>query len=357
MGHVQHFAEPWTHLSSAPPDGTALSRAERELYELFTAHAITAGYTVSLPRRHHAANAEFGLIGAEHMTQEALIKIWDEHGEIIFAYCHLFHLCATALPVSPHLRILTERQREALELVMMGGVNYYTGQRLDMQAIAAAAKRVGARCGFDLAHALGNVPMKLHDWGVDFACWCSYKYLNSGPGAVSGVFIHEAHLGQTDIPRFEGWWGHDKARRFLMEPDFHPIASAEAWQLSNAPVLNMAVHAVALNLFLKAGIDNLRERGDRLTAYLQAAIEDVASSTGAKLEVITPPNPADRGSQISMLAHGFGKELFDSLTSQGVVADWREPHVIRMAPVPLYNSFADLARFHAILHHSIQQSI
>lgn len=250
-----------------------------------------------------------------------------------------------------------EEAGEALELVMMGGVNYYTGQRLDMQAIAAAAKRVGARCGFDLAHALGNVPMKLHDWGVDFACWCSYKYLNSGPGAVSGVFIHEAHLGQTDIPRFEGWWGHDKARRFLMEPDFHPIASAEAWQLSNAPVLNMAVHAVALNLFLEAGIDNLRERGDRLTAYLQAAIEDVASSTGAKLEVITPPNPADRGSQISMLAHGFGKELFDSLTTQGVVADWREPHVIRMAPVPLYNSFADLARFHAILHHSIQQSI
>lgn len=242
---------------------------------------------------------------------------------------------------------------DELALVMMGGVNYYTGQRLDMPAIAEAAHGVGALCGFDLAHAMGNVPMALHDWGVDFACWCSYKYLNSGPGAVSGIFVHERHLGLADIPRFEGWWGHDKARRFLMEPDFQPIPTAEAWQLSNAPVLNMAVHAVALALFLEAGIGALRERGDRLTAYLEAAIHDIAHRTGAELEIITPADPAQRGCQISLLAHGFGKQLFDDLSAAGVVADWREPNAIRMAPVPLYNSFSDLARFHAILHRCI----
>ena len=245
---------------------------------------------------------------------------------------------------------------DELALVMMGGVNYYTGQRLDMRTITAAAAEVGALCGFDLAHAMGNVPMSLHEWGVDFACWCSYKYLNSGPGAVSGIYVHERHLGLTDIPRFEGWWGHDKKRRFLMEPDFHPIATAEAWQLSNAPVLNMAVHAVALDQFLEAGIDALRERGDRLTAYLEAAIHDVAERTGAELEIITPTEVDQRGSQISLLAHGFGRQLFDDLTAAGVVADWREPNVIRMAPVPLYNSFSDLARFHAILQHCILKS-
>lgn len=245
---------------------------------------------------------------------------------------------------------------DELALVMIGGVNYYTGQRMDMRAIAAAAHRVGAFCGFDLAHAMGNVPMSLHDWGVDFACWCSYKYLNSGPGAVSGIFVHERHLGLADIPRFEGWWGHDKSRRFLMEPDFHPIDTAEAWQLSNAPVFNMAIHFVALDHFLQAGIETLRERGDRLTAYLEAAIHDVAEKTGARLEIITPRDPVQRGCQISLFAHGFGKQLFDALTAAGVVADWREPNVIRMAPVPMYNSFEDLARFHAILQHAIQNS-
>lgn len=254
---------------------------------------------------------------------------------------------------------ILEAIREAgdeLALVMIGGVNYYTGQRMDMASITAETHAVGALCGFDLAHAMGNVPMSLHDWGVDFACWCSYKYLNSGPGAVSGIYVHERHLGLADIPRFEGWWGHDKERRFLMEPDFHPIPTAEAWQLSNAPVLNMAVHGVALEQFLEAGIGHLRQRGDRLTAYLEAAIQDVARATGSHLEIITPVEPAERGSQISLFAHGFGKQLFDDLTAAGVVADWREPNVIRMAPVPMYNSFEDLARFHAILQHCITKS-
>ncbi|MGB1075584.1 MAG: kynureninase [Flavobacteriales bacterium] len=247
---------------------------------------------------------------------------------------------------------IEEAIREAgdtLATVMMGGVNYYSGARLDMERITAAAHSVGAHCGFDLAHAMGNVPLSLHEWGVDFACWCSYKYLNSGPGAVSGVFVHENHVGDPDIPRFNGWWGHNAERRFLMEEQFDAMPSAEAWQMSNAPILNMAVHKVALDLFLAAGISALRERGDRLTHYLEQAIADAANQTQTQLEVITPSNPAERGCQLSVVAHGFGRPLFDALTQAGVVADWREPNVIRMAPVPLYNSFEDISRFHAIL--------
>lgn len=243
---------------------------------------------------------------------------------------------------------------DSLALVMMGGVHYFTGERLDMARITAAAHAAGAECGFDLAHAMGNVPLALHDWGVDFACWCSYKYLNSGPGAVSGIFVHARHHARTDLPRFEGWWGHRADRRFLMEPDFVSMGTAEAWQLSNAPVFNMAIHKVSLDLFLEAGLPALRERGDRLTAYLEAAIDDAARVTGAHLEIITPRQPERRGSQLSMVAHGFGRTLFDALTARGVVADWREPNAIRMAPVPLYNSFSDIARFHNLLISCIE---
>ena len=243
--------------------------------------------------------------------------------------------------------VLTESGEE-IALVLMGGVHYFSGQLLDMERITRAAHEAGAYCGFDLAHAMGNVVLELHDWKVDFACWCSYKYLNSGPGAVAGAFIHEQHTQRDDLPRFEGWWGHDAQRRFLMEPKFESMGTAEAWQMSNAPVFNMAVHAVALDLFLEAGLPALRERGDRLTAYLERAIHDVAMQNGVTLEVITPSSPERRGSQLSVIAHGYGKDLFDQLTEKGVVADWREPNAIRMAPVPLYNSFEDIARFHAI---------
>lgn len=239
-------------------------------------------------------------------------------------------------------------QGEEIALVLMGGVHYFSGQLLDMRRITEAAHSAGAFCGFDLAHAVGNVVLKLHDWKVDFACWCSYKYLNSGPGAVAGAFIHEQHSAGDNLPRFEGWWGHDAKKRFLMESKFESMGTAEAWQMSNAPVLNMAVHAAALDQFLEAGLPRLRERGNRLTSYLERAIRDVAYQNRANLEVITPSQLDRRGSQISVIAHGYGKKLFDELTKQGVIADWREPNAIRMAPVPLYNTFEDIARFHAI---------
>lgn len=237
---------------------------------------------------------------------------------------------------------------EELALVCFGGVNFYTGQAFDMAAITQAAHAVGATAGFDLAHAAGNLHLKLHDWNVDFACWCSYKYLNSGPGSVAGAFVHQRHLGKQ-LPLFAGWWGHDKNERFKMERTFKPMPTVEAWQVSNAPVFSMAVHRVALEQFDRAGIANLRAKSEQLTAYLTFIIAEVAQHTGTHLEVITPNDPMQRGCQLSILAHGHGKALFNRITERGVVTDWREPNVIRMAPVPLYNSFEDVYRFGQIL--------
>jgi kynureninase len=235
-----------------------------------------------------------------------------------------------------------------LALVCFGGVNFYTGQAFEMAAITKAAHGVGANVGFDLAHAAGNLHLKLHDWNMDFACWCSYKYLNSGPGSVAGAFVHQRHLGK-DLPLFAGWWGHDKAERFKMERTFRPMPTAEAWQVSNAPVFSMAVHRVALEQFDRAGIARLRAKSEQLTGYLAFIIAEVAKDTDTDLEVTTPNDPAQRGCQLSVLAHGHGKALFNRLTERGVVADWREPNVIRVAPVPMYNSFEDVHRFGEIL--------
>ncbi len=237
---------------------------------------------------------------------------------------------------------------DELALVCFGGVNFYTGQAFDMAAITKATHAVGAVAGFDLAHAAGNLHLKLHDWNADFACWCSYKYLNSGPGSVAGVFVHQRHLG-TNLPLFAGWWGHDKAERFKMDRTFKPMPTAEAWQVSNAPVFSMAVHRVALEQFDRAGIANLRSKSEQLTGYLEFIVSEVAKATNTELEIITPGDPVQRGAQLSILAHGHGKGLFDELTSLGVVADWREPNVIRIAPVPMYNSFEDVWRFGQVL--------
>ena len=241
---------------------------------------------------------------------------------------------------------------DELALVCFGGVNFYTGQAFDMPAITKAAHTVGAIAGFDLAHAAGNLKLELHAWNADFACWCSYKYLNSGPGSVAGAFVHERHLGKG-LPLFAGWWGHDKKDRFKMERTFKPMPTAEAWQVSNAPVLSMAVHRVALEQFDRAGMDRLRAKSEQLTGYLAFIIDTVAKQTNTNLEVVTPMDPAQRGAQLSVLAHGKGRGLFDALTARGVIADWREPNVIRMAPVPMYNSFEDVYRFGSILKEAL----
>ena len=243
---------------------------------------------------------------------------------------------------------------DELALVCFGGVNFYTGQAFDMAAITKAAHGVGAIAGFDLAHAAGNIVIKLHEWNADFACWCSYKYLNSGPGSVASVFVHERHLGKG-LPLFAGWWGHDKRERFKMERTFKPMPTAEAWQVSNAPVFSMAVHRVTLEQFDRAGMDRLRAKSEQLTGYLEFVIDAVDEETNTHLEIITPSDPKQRGCQLSVLAHGKGRDLFDALTKRGVIADWREPNVIRMAPVPMYNSFEDVYRFGVILQECLSK--
>jgi len=242
---------------------------------------------------------------------------------------------------------------DELALVMMGGINYYTGQVFDMQAITKAGHEAGAIVGFDLAHAAGNVPVKLHDWDMDFAVWCSYKYLNSGPGGTSGVFVHERHANNPDLPRFAGWWGHDASVRFKMEKGFIPMQGAQGWQLSNAQILPMAVHRASLELFDEAGMDNLRVKSEKLTGYLEYLIKDVHVGKDV-LEMITPTDPMARGCQISILVKKDARELFNKLMEAGIIVDYREPNVIRVAPTPLYNSFEEVYRFSEILHQCLE---
>ena len=239
---------------------------------------------------------------------------------------------------------------DELALVLIGGVNYYNGQVFDMEAITKAGKAVGAFVGWDLAHAAGNIELKLHEWQVDFASWCSYKYMNSGPGNAAGIFVHEHHLNKTDIPRFEGWWGTKKETRFLMKPDFEPIANADAWQLSNPPILSLAPYLASLELFEEVGMASLIAKRDKIVAYLEFVLREIDKEVASSFEVITPK---ERGTQLSVFLHGEGKSLFDYLMRNGVLTDWREPNVIRLAPAPFYCSFEDIFRFGQILKEGI----
>ncbi len=235
---------------------------------------------------------------------------------------------------------------DSLALVMIGGVNYYTGQFFDLENITKAAHSAGAYAGFDLAHAVGNIPLKLHDWDVDFACWCSYKYLNSGPGGVGGAYVHERHGNDPALFRLGGWWGNDEKTRFKMQKGFVPRKGAASWQMSNAPVFNMVAHNASLDIFEKAGINTLREKSTKLTGYMEFLLRQIKH---LPFEIITPTDPSKRGCQLSMLFGDKGREVFDTLTSKGIIADWREPNVIRIAPVPLYNTFEDCYKFYEVL--------
>lgn len=239
-----------------------------------------------------------------------------------------------------------EREGGSIALILMGGVNYYTGQAFDMQAITAAGHKSGCIVGFDLAHAAGNLPLQLHDWDVDFAAWCSYKYLNAGPGGIAGIFVHERHSRAFDLPRFAGWWGHNKETRFLMGPNFAPLAGAEGWQLSNPPIFQLAALRASLEIFDEATMPRLREKSEVLTAYLEFLLKQIDTD---RISLITPGDAADRGCQLSIRVKNADKALFDAVTARGVVADWREPDVIRVAPVPLYNTFGDVYSFAEIL--------
>ncbi len=260
-----------------------------------------------------------------------------------------------------------DQHRDEIALIMMGGVNYYTGQAFDMKAITKAGHRVGAVVGFDLAHAAGNLELRLHDWNVDFAVWCSYKYLNAGPGGIAGAFVHERHACAFDLPRFAGWWGHNKQTRFLMGPNFDPLPGAEGWQLSNPPIFQLAALRASLEIFDEAGISNLRAASVELTGHLECLLKDIEND---RIEVITPADPDARGCQLSIrvrsqaetrplrtvssASEGESPTLFEKITARGVIADWREPDVIRVAPVPLYNTIEDVEGFAAVLKECLK---
>lgn len=285
----------------------------------------------AFPSDHYAMQQQVRFHGFE--PEDAIIQLYPREGE---------HTLRTEDIIAK-----IEFHAEDLALVMMGGVNYYTGQFFDLENITDAGHSVGAMVGFDLAHAAGNVELKLHEWGVDFATWCSYKYLNSSPGGISGVFIHDKYANSPEMPRFAGWWGSDEKERFLMDKKFIPQKGAAGWQMSNAPILAMSAHWAALEIFMEAGMKNLRAKSIQMTNYLEWLINE---SGDLGLEIITPKTVKDRGCQLSLLTKANGKELFKKLQDAGVIADWREPNVIRIAPVPMYNTFEDCFRFVEILN-------
>jgi kynureninase len=245
-----------------------------------------------------------------------------------------------------------EKHRQDLALVFWGGVNYYSGQVFDIKAITQAAHKAGAKAGFDLAHAAGNIKLHLHDWEVDFASWCSYKYLNSGPGAIAGAFIHTRYHTDIAINRFAGWWGYEKSTRFLMQKGFKPTLTAEGWQLSTPSPILYAAHKAALEIFVEAGINEVFSKGQKLSSYLLYIIKEINQEIGSSIQVLTPDR--EKGCQVSMLIPNNGKLVFDHLTKQGVFVDWREPDVIRLAPVPLYNTFEDIWLFGQVLRDAFR---
>jgi kynureninase len=293
----------------------------------------------AFPSDQYALQSQVKLHG--YTIEDALIEVAPREGE------HTIR--------QEDIEAAIQQHGSSVALMLFGGVNYYTGQVFDMQSIAKAAHAVGAYCGFDLAHAAGNIALQLHDWNVDFACWCSYKYLNSSPGGVSGIYIHEKLAADTSLPRMAGWWGTNKGNRFKMSPEFDPIPTAEGWQLSNAPVLLMAAHKASLDIFDEAGMEALTAKSQKLTGYLFFILDEINREQQHQvIQVITPRDA--HGCQVSMLMLERGREVFGALNTAGVIADWREPNVIRVAPVPLYNTFEEVWQFGEVIRSILSKS-
>ncbi len=270
--------------------------------------------------------------------QQALIEIKPRYGE-------------TNLRTEDIVRTIREHADE-LALVIFSGVQYYSGQFFNIKAITAATHEAGAIAGFDLAHAVGNVTLQLHDDNVDFAVWCSYKYLNSGPGGIAGAFVHERHAKDFELPRFSGWWGHNEQERFQMKKGFKPLEGVDGWQLSNFPILSGAAHLASLAIFDEAGMKSLRKKSVQLTGFLEFLLRTIDPDQ-THVGILTPTNPDERGCQLSLFVHENGRKVFQKLTRAGVIADWREPGVIRVAPVPLYNTFEDVFKFSQIFQKAL----
>jgi len=287
-------------------------------------------YALESQIRHHGFSSKDGLIVVHHRPEACAVE-FDE--------------IATKL----------DQHGEQIALVLFSGVNFYTGQWFDIPSLTQAAHQHGCVVGFDLAHAVGNVPLQLHDWDVDFAVWCNYKYCNSGPGAVAGCFVHEKHCQNTMLPRFAGWWGNDPSTRFEMETEmsFRPFPGAEGWQVSNPPILSMTPLIASLALFDEAGMPALRAKSERLTGYLQFLLDQLQTD---RFEIVTPGDPKQRGCALSLLIPNHAGELLRELERQGVVCDFRPPNVIRVAPVPLYNTFNEVWHFVGILKQALSET-
>jgi len=290
----------------------------------------------AFPSDHYAVESQLRWHGLD--PAQALIELHSQSGEEILRTEDILNAI--------------EQHADSLALVLLPGIQYYTGQFFDLKTITEAAQKVGATIGVDLAHAVGNVPMQLNNWNIDFAVWCSYKYLNSGPGNTGGAFIHERYADDTQLPRLAGWWGHREEDRFQMKPGFKPMYGADGWQLSNANILPLAAQRVSLEIVAEAGIDRIRQKSLKLTGFLEECIHSI-DPEGKHINIITPHNPEERGAQLSLVFASRGKQVFEKLTQSGIIVDWREPSVIRVAPAPLYNTFTEVYRFNEILRENL----
>jgi kynureninase len=341
MPYHEQFAEPTARLVGAKPHEVVnMNSLTVNLHLMMTSfYRPTHGRHKLLiergafPSDRYAVESQVRLHGFD--PDESLIELTSRGGD-------------PYIPVE-EIEALLAAEGQEIALVLLPGVQYYSGQAFDLKCITAAGHKAGCRVGFDLAHAVGNLPLQLHDSGADFAVWCNYKYMNAGPGAVAGCFVHERHAKAFDLPRLAGWWGHEKSSRFRMGPEFVPMQGAEGWQLSNPPVLGLAPLLASLDIFDEAGMPALREKSLKLTGYLESLLKDKLAE---HIDILTTTDPAQRGCQLSLRLHkgrDAARQVFEQLEEAGVTGDWREPDVIRVAPVPLYNSYMDVFRFVEIL--------
>ncbi|OAQ42174.1 kynureninase [Pedobacter psychrophilus] len=320
-------------VGAKPTEVTCMNSLTVNLHLLLTSFYQPKGKKIKIlmeggafPSDQYAIESHVKTRGYEY--QDAVIEIFPRDGEYTLR--------------TEDILSKIHQHKDEIALVLLGGINYYTGQFFDLQAITKAGHEIGAMVGFDLAHAAGNVPVNLHDFDVDFACWCSYKYMNSGPGGIAGIFVHEKHF-KNDFNRLAGWWGYQLDKRFKMEKGFIPESGAEGWQVSTSPILLMATHKAALKVMNDAGFENLRAKSIQLTAYLEFIINEINQEKGEEIfKIITPKNPAERGAQLSIICKENGKQTFDALVEKNIIGDWREPNVIRISPIPLYNTFEEI---------------
>jgi kynureninase len=343
-GHF-HARSPWMPYHRLLTEQTAALLGARP-QEVVVMNSLTVNLHLMMvsfyrpTRQRHKIVVECGAFPSDQYAVKSQIRVhgYDPAAALIELKPRPGEFCVR----DEDVKALIDREGESIALILLGGVNYATGQAFDMQGITESGQARGCVVGFDLAHAAGNLPLKLHEWGPDFAVWCNYKYLNGGPGCVGGCFVHERHARAWELPRYAGWWGHEEKVRFEMAPDFQPMAGAEGWQLSNPPILALAPLRASMEIFQEAGMERLRAKSVSLTGYLEFLLGEIASP---KFSVITPRELERRGAQISIRISDKGRAFCEELASAEVIGDWREPDILRVAPAPLYNSYQDVYEF------------